>query len=71
VKAYKWYPTKREAIAAFERGCKRAGISPPLRYPPSVSGDSITNNDIPYPRRTCAAGMRGGHDWVYVDARND
>ncbi|HEX8892787.1 MAG TPA: hypothetical protein VF783_05660 [Terriglobales bacterium] len=31
----------------------------------------VTNNDIAYPRSTCAAGMRDGHGTVYVDARND
>ena len=60
-----------EAIAAFERACKRLAISPPAQYPPSVSGDSITNNDIAYPRCRSAAGVRDGHGWVYVDARND
>ena len=38
---------------------------------PSVSGDSITNNDIAYLRSTSAAGMRGGQGWVYVEASND
>ena len=71
VKCLHWYPTQAEAIAVFERKCKRACIAPPLRYPPSVSGDSITTNDIAYLRRTCAAGMREGHGLVYVDARND
>jgi hypothetical protein len=61
VKPGGWYPTKAGAIAAFERACKRKGISPPERYPPGVSGDSITNNDIAYPRHTSAAGMREGH----------
>jgi hypothetical protein len=67
----RWYPTKAEAIAAFERASKRAGISPPERYPPSVSDDSITNNDIAYPRHTCATGIRDGHCCVYVEAGND
>lgn len=71
VKPVRWYPTKRDAIAAFERQSKRAGVSPPERYPPSVSGDSIATNDVAYPRSTCAAGRRDGHGWVYVDARND
>jgi hypothetical protein len=60
VKCERWYPTEAEAIAAFEHASKRAGIEPPLHYPPSVSGDSITNNDIAYPRSTCAAGTRAG-----------
>ena len=68
VKPGHWYPTKAEAIAAFERQCKRLGISPPTQYPPRLSGDSITKNGIAYPRSTCAAGMRDGHGWVYVDA---
>ena len=45
--------------------------SPPERYPPGVSGDSITNNDIAYPGHTSATAMREGHGMVYVDARND
>ena len=32
----RWYPTKQEAIAAFEPKCRRAGIAPPLKYPPTV-----------------------------------
>ena len=47
------------------------GIQPPERYPPGVSGDSITTNGLAYPRRTSAPGVRDGHGWVYVDARND
>ena len=31
----------------------------------------VTNNDIAYPRSTCAMGMRVGHGWVCVEARND
>jgi len=60
VESVRWYPTKAEAIAAFERNCKRLGIAPPHRYPPSVSGDSITINDMAYPRRrltTCSRQM--------------
>ena len=71
VKCLRWYPTKAEATAAFECASKREGIAPPLRYPPGVSGDCLTNNDIAYPRRTCAAGMREGHGWLCVDTRND
>jgi hypothetical protein len=71
VKCLRWYPTTTEAIAAFERKCEQAGIAPPERYPPGVRGDSITNNDIAYPRRTSARGVRDGHGWVYVDARID
>jgi len=41
-KCERWYPTKAQAIAAFERACKKAGIAPPLHYPPTVSGDSGT-----------------------------
>ena len=37
------YPTKAQAIAAVERSSKRAGLVPPERYPPGVSGDSVTN----------------------------
>ena len=43
--AGRWYPTKAEAIAAFERACKRKGIAPPLNYPPASSGDTITRGD--------------------------
>ena len=71
VKCLRWYPTNVQASAAFERACKRAGISPPLHYPPGASGDSITSNDLAYPRRSCAAGMRDGHGWGCVDTRND
>ena len=71
IASLRWYPTKGEAITAFERKCKRAGVQPPKRYPPGVSGDSITRNDLAYPRSTCAMGMRDGHGWVYVDARED
>lgn len=71
VKCLRWYPTRTEAIAAFEQACKQAGIQPPELYPPSASGDSITTNELAYPRRTCAAGMREGHGWVCVDTRND
>ena len=71
VKPKRWYPTKAEAIAAFELQSKRARVSPPEHYPPGVSGGSITTNDVVYPRTTCAIGRRDGHGWVYVDARND
>ena len=65
------YTIKTEAIEAFERQCKRQGIVPPECYPPGASGDCVTTNDIAYPRRTSAAGVRNGHGCVYVDARND
>lgn len=71
VKCGEWYPTKTEAIEAFERQCKRQGIAPPFHYPPGVSGDSIITNDGACPRSTCAAGLREGHGWVYVESRND
>ena len=48
VKVKCWYRTKAEAIAAFDRQAKRAG-APPLDYPPTISGDSITTSDIAYP----------------------
>ena len=60
VKCLPWYPTKAEAIAAFERASKRMGIAPPLHYPLGASGDCIATNELTYPRRTCAAGMREG-----------
>lgn len=71
VKCRSWYPTRGTAIAALKRACKEAGIAPPERYPPSVSGDTVTRIDLAYPRRIWAAGMRDGHGWVYVDTRND
>lgn len=71
VKCLRWYPTRTEAIAAFERACKRMGIAPPESYPPGASGDSITTNELACPRRTCAAGMREGHGTLYVEARSD
>ena len=71
VKCGSWYPTWAEAIAAFERASRRAGIPSPLCYPPGASGDSITTNELAYPRCRSAAGMRDGHGCVYVDARND
>ena len=70
-KCERWYPTKAEAIAAFERTCNRAGIRPPDRYPPSVSGDCIMTNEIAYPPSTSAMGVRDGHGCVYVEASND
>ena len=68
-KCEQWYPTKAGAIAAFERACKRAGIEPPHDYPPDVSGDCFTDNQIEYAH--WAAWVREGHGWVYVDASND
>ena len=70
VKVKCWYRTKAEAIAAFDRQAKRAG-APPLDYPPTISGDSITTSDIAYPAGTRAAGMRNGHGCVYVDDKNE
>ena len=69
VKCLRWYPTKAEAISAFERASKRVGIAPPLDYPPAASGDSITIN-IAYLRRKCSAGLCEGHGTVYVEVRN-
>ena len=54
-KSLRWYPTKAEAIAAFERARKRKGLVPPLSYPPGACGDSITTNDIAHPRSTLSA----------------
>jgi hypothetical protein len=39
IRCKRWYPTKEAAIAAFERNCKRLGISPPRYYPPAVCPD--------------------------------
>ena len=71
VKRGRWYPTKAQAIAAFERNCKRLGISPPKYYPPAVSGDAVTDNHVAYPHYICAVGVRDGHGCVYVEATND
>ena len=49
VKCEQWYPTRTEAIAAIERACKRMGIAPPLHYPPGLSSDSITSNELAFP----------------------
>ena len=62
VKCEQWHPTKAGAIAAFEGAWKRAGIEPPLAYPPDVSGDCFTDNRIDYPY--WAAWVRDGHGWV-------
>jgi hypothetical protein len=62
VECGQWYPTKTEAIAAFERASKRAGIEPSHDYPPDVSGDCFTDNHIDYPH--WAAWVRDGHGWV-------
>ena len=48
VKPKGWYPTKAEAIPAFERTCKHLDIAPPARYLPTVSGDSITGQQPSY-----------------------
>jgi hypothetical protein len=59
-----WFDTREEAIAASEPMSKQIGLSPPLHYPPAVSGDTLEDNGIAYPRRTCAAGLRDGHGYV-------
>ena len=65
----RWFESREEAIAAFEHQCKHLGITPPLHYPPAVSGDTVEDNGIAYPPRTCAAGVRDGHGYVYVEKR--
>jgi len=37
VRIERWFDTPDEAIAAFERNCKRLGLEPPLHYPPGVA----------------------------------
>ena len=69
VRIRRWFDTREEAIAAFEHQCKQLGLTPPLHYPPAVSGDTVEDNGIAYPPRTCAAGVRDGHGYVYVEKR--
>lgn len=71
IRCKRWYPTKEAAIAAFERNCKRLGISPPRYYPPAASGDGFVDNAIAYPHYICAVGVRDGHGCVYIEASND
>ena len=70
VKVEGWYRSTDNAIAAFERQCKRDGVEPPLQYPPGLSGDCFRGNRVAYPHRTSAAGRRDGHGCVYIDAAN-
>ena len=46
------------------------GDRPASVVSPSVSGDTIMTNDIAYPGHNSARGVREGHGYVYVDARN-
>jgi hypothetical protein len=69
VRIRRWFDTREEAIAAFEHQCKHLGLTPPLHYPPAVSGDTVEDNGIAYPPRTYAAGVRDGHGYVYVEQR--
>lgn len=66
----RWYSTKDEAIRVFERHCRKAGLRPPLHYPPQVSGDFVSTNGLAYPQRKCMAGPRDGHGFVYIDQTN-
>ena len=70
VRIRRWFDTREEAIAAFEHQCKQLGLAPPLHYPPAVSGDTVEDNGIAYPRRTCAVGARDGHGYVFVESRD-
>jgi hypothetical protein len=70
VRIERWYESREEAIAAFERKCKRLGLTPPLSYPPGQSGDAVSDNLTTYTRRTCATGVRNGHGFVFVQKRN-
>ena len=54
VRIRRWFDTREEAIAAFEHQCKHLGLTPPLHYPPAVSGDTVEDNGIAYPQ-LCAA----------------
>jgi len=71
VRIERWFANREEAIAAFERKCKRLGLTPPLSYPPGVSGDVFQDNRIAYPRWTWAARVRDGHGYVLVERRNE
>jgi hypothetical protein len=42
----RWFHTREQAIAAFERKCKRLGFTSPLSYPPGSSGDTFHDNRI-------------------------
>jgi hypothetical protein len=70
VRIKRWFESTEEAIAAFEHQCKHLGLTPPLHYPPAVSGDTVEDNGIAYPHRTCAAGVRDGHGYVFVERRD-
>jgi len=71
VRIERWFSSREEAIQAFERACKRLGIAPPLAYPPGVSGDSVSDNLVAYPRRISAQGRRAGHGYMFVQKRNN
>jgi hypothetical protein len=62
--------SREEAIAAFEHQCEHLRLEPPLDYPPAVSGDTLEDSGIAYPRRTRAAGTRAGLGFVFVEERN-
>jgi hypothetical protein len=70
VRIERWFESREDAIAAFERKCKRLGIPAPLHYPPGQSGDCVSSNLLAYPRRTCATRLRDGHGYVFVEKRN-
>jgi hypothetical protein len=46
VRILRWFDTREQAIAAFERKCKRLGLTPPLGYSPGSSGDTFHDNRI-------------------------
>jgi hypothetical protein len=62
----RWFNGRKEAIAAFERECKRLGLTSPSHYLPAVSGDTFSDDRTAYPPRSCAAGRRDGHGYVFV-----
>jgi hypothetical protein len=66
----RWFESREEAIAVFEHECKRLGLEPPLHYPPAVSGDTLEDNGIAYPRLKWASGIRAGVGFVFVEERN-
>jgi hypothetical protein len=70
VRIVRWFESREEAIAAFERKCKRLGIPAPLHYPLGVSGDCVSSNLLAYLHRTWAAGVRDGHGYVFVEKRH-
>ena len=60
---------ERPALA-FERKCKRTGITASA-LSANCQRRLDTTNDLAYPRRRSAVGVREGHGVVFVDSTND